>query len=145
MGLPLFEGSTGVPEKMSEVVGQASRLPENTPEDFEQAPTLRENMSEALGRSPGFPANTSERFGTITVQSGNTPEVVGNISGLAEKTPGSSDHPPVFHPGAPEHFAGISGRRFKGVEHQRSRLAGERRTGVHRNWRFLSRRNAIGV
>jgi hypothetical protein len=116
--LPRFDGSTGLPEKMPEVVGQASRLPENTLEDFEQVPTLRENMSEALGRSSRLPANTSERFGTITVQSGNTPEVVGNISGLREKMPDNSDHPPLFHSGAPENFAGISGLRFNGVERE---------------------------
>jgi hypothetical protein len=57
-------------------------------------------------------------------------EVVGNISGLPEKMPGNSDHPPAFHSGRPENFAGISARRFNGVEHQGFSVVGERRTGV---------------
>lgn len=130
--LARFDGSTGLPEKMPEVVGQPLALPENTPEDFEQAPALRENMSEDFGQAPTLRENTPEHFEQAPTLRENMSEVLGKISGLPEKTPGNSDHPPAFPPGAPENFAGISGRRFKGVEHQGSRLVGESRNRGHR-------------
>jgi hypothetical protein len=113
--LACFDGSSGLPEKMSEGF-DALRL---------------------------LPASTPESFGTTTVQPANMSGVLGNISGLPEKMPGNSGHPPAFHSGRPENFAGISARRFNGVEHQRFSVVGERRagviaTGVFRECRQLS-------
>ncbi|HEV2805122.1 MAG TPA: hypothetical protein VGW57_09355 [Chthoniobacterales bacterium] len=115
---------------MSEVLGQPSGLPENTHEDSGGSGRLPGNMSEALGRICRLPASTPDKIGTITMKPANMSEVVGNISGLPEKMPGNSSHPPAFHSGRPENFAGISGRRLNGIEHQRFSAAGAGRTGV---------------
>jgi hypothetical protein len=56
--------------------------------------------------------------------------VVGNISGLPEKMSGNSSRPPAFHSGRPKNSAGISARRFNGVEDQGSSVVGDGRTGV---------------
>jgi hypothetical protein len=87
-------------------------------------------MSEGFDALRLLPASTPDKIGTITVQPANMSEVVGNISGLPEKIPGNSDHPPAFHSGRPQNFAGISVRRFNGVEDQGFSVVGERRTGV---------------
>jgi hypothetical protein len=128
--LPRFDRSSGLPEKMSEVLGQPSGLPENTHEDSGGSGRLPGNMSEVLGRTCRLPASTPDKIGTITMKPANMSEAVGNISGLPEKMSGNSNHPPAFPSGRPKNFAGISGRHFNGVEHQRFSAAVEGRTGV---------------
>jgi hypothetical protein len=87
-------------------------------------------MSEGFDAPRLLPASTPDNFGTITAQPANMSEVVGNIAGLPEKMSGNFGHPSAFHCGRPENFAGISGRRFNGVEHQGFSVVGERKTGV---------------
>jgi hypothetical protein len=118
-GLPRFDGSSGLPENTSEVVGQAAGHPENTHEDSGGSGRLPGNMSEGFDALRLLPASTPDKIGTITVHPANMSEVVGNISGLPEKMSGNSGHSPAFHSGRPKNSAGISARRFNGVEHQR--------------------------
>jgi hypothetical protein len=95
-----------------------------------QATTTRIIMAEGSEALRLLPASTPDKIGTITVQPANMSEVVGNISGLPEKMPGNSGHSPAVHSGRPENSAGISVRRFNGVEYQRFSVVGERKTGV---------------
>jgi len=44
---------------------------------------------------------------------------IGNASALSEKRSGNSNDPPASHSDRIEDFAGLSARRFNGVEHQR--------------------------